>query len=609
MLKKSQWFNDPYTIILVSIIVVNALLKWSFFCGLNQADDFSYGMYAYSLFRVPMSWDMQMDFRILRMTLLLPVSFLFRVFSPTEFVAVVYPMILSFGTIVLVYLIGRRIYGVHVGLLGALVLATFPADIVFGTMLLPDIVAPFYMVLAVWCFLKAESEKKRTAHIFYLLAGLSVFLAFNTRENSYYFLLFFLPFAFNRARWKRGLYMIGVGFAVPVLFLYSIYFFKSGDFLFNLHLAQHYRDPLIKSGYIRENSFSWYIILYYMLPGFFRRQGLMGSTYGYTFYIGIPCLIYIAVKAVKKRNTLQLIAPWFFLCGYLFLEYGTVSFSHYQMMRKMSRFLLVLTPAMAMGYGVVIADVFGIGTAKIIKLKNVKIRWISGLIAFVVLAGVLYTSYNVASQQKTSREENMRIFKWGYFEVLKKRPLKPFYGTGGWWFNKLAFYCMPDLRFSDMPGRRSTMFRDLKAVKEPSELAGSYVILDRRHFSGNNDLRIKHSYDEFGNYVKVPPKEWNLLGSNYSVEIYEVPDGWTYLEPDGKKIALDALMYAFEVEDVELFINSLHPDFLSKLKREQIMELMEILSDKNNPGRAELLGGLLEYREYYGRWKLKFKID
>ena len=40
-----------------------------------------------------------------------------------------------------------------------------------------------------------------------------------------------------------------------------------------------------------------------------------------------------------------------------------------------------------------------------------------------------------------------------------------------------------------------------------------------------------------------------------------------------------------------------------------VRKIMEILSDKNNPGRAELLGGLLEYRKHNGRWKLQFKID
>ena len=39
--------------ILGAILVLNALLKWQFFCGLVQADDFSYGVYSFSMFPSP----------------------------------------------------------------------------------------------------------------------------------------------------------------------------------------------------------------------------------------------------------------------------------------------------------------------------------------------------------------------------------------------------------------------------------------------------------------------------------------------------------------------------------------------------------------------------
>jgi len=96
-------------VILGAILAVNLLLKVRFFSGLTQADDFAYGVYAFSFFRIPLPWDMTLDFRALRLALLLPVSFLFRLVPPGEIAAVLYPTVASFGTVVLVFLIGRKL--------------------------------------------------------------------------------------------------------------------------------------------------------------------------------------------------------------------------------------------------------------------------------------------------------------------------------------------------------------------------------------------------------------------------------------------------------------------------------------------------------------------
>ena len=150
------------------------------------------------------------------------------------------------------------------------------------------------------------------------------------------------------------------------------------------------------------------------------------------------------------------------------------------------------------------------------------------------------------------------------------------------------------------------MLRDLKIVKDTRELGGSYVILDRNNFSGMNDLRIKHSYDDFGSYVKLPPKEWKLLGSKWFVDIYEIPEGWTYVEPDEKELVLGALLYSVKINDVMLFLNSLHPDFPSLISLKPLSELFETLGKENGPMRYELLEKRLEYRKYNGRWKIQF---
>jgi len=609
---KKTGFNQ-YTLALIVIFAINGFFKWYFFSGLVMADDFSYGVYSYSLFRLPLPWNMDMDFRVLRFALLLPVALLFRFLPPTEFVAVLYPMILSFGAILLGYLIGRKLYGPIAGVFTAFVIATFPADMRYGTMLLPDIVVPFYLGLAVLAFVNAEAGSGYRVKLWYLLSGFSVFMAFNARENSYYFLLFFVPFMFSVKRWVKGFYMIGAGFAIPVLLLYTIYYFKSGDFLYNLHLAQKTRDPHIASGYIPDNSLNWRQFFYFMFPGFFKeitgRSGFISETFGFSFVIGVPCILYSTAKSFVKRNWKFLIAPWWFLIGYLYLEFGTLSFEHYQMMKKLPRFLLVVTPALALGYGVVLSDITSLSAKINGKITKGIIRIISGLMIVAIVFLQILTLLEVLPSQKAGFDANMAKYKWGYHEILKNLPLKPVYATGGWWFNRLSFYFLPDLRFVDTSWGRSDMLRNLIEVKNPSELAGSYVIIDHTHFTGENDLKIMHSFDSFGSYVQVPPKEWELMGINHGVEIYNVPEDWIYIDPDGQELALNALLRSLEVGDGMLFIYNLHPDFLSNLNKEEANNLIRILSNKNNPERAELLESRLEYKMHNGKWKILFKLN
>jgi hypothetical protein len=220
---------------------------------------------------------------------------------------------------------------------------------------------------------------------------------------------------------------------------------------------------------------------------------------------------------------------------------------------------------------------------------------------------VLFTSYGAMQYQDDSLEHNMRSFRWAK-ELLKGRPHKPFYGTGGWWNNKLSFYMLPDIRFADMPWRRSDMLRDLKAVRNSRDLGDSYIVLDRTNFSGQNDLRIRHEYRDFGPWVLLPPKEWKLLGAQYGTELYEVPAGWTWVEPDGRQMAYDSLLHALKVDDFVLFLYNLHPEFVNKLNKDQFWGLYGLLRDERNPKRNEILEKRMEYREYEGIWKIYFNI-
>jgi len=151
------------------------------------------------------------------------------------------------------------------------------------------------------------------------------------------------------------------------------------------------------------------------------------------------------------------------------------------------------------------------------------------------------------------------------------------------------------------------MLRDLKAVEKPSELAGSYVIIDRTLFTGQNDLRIRHSYDDFGFYVLLPPKEWTLLGSGYDVEIYEVPEGWDYTEPSGDSAIRSLLDLALQSKDPMRFLYCLHPAFVQRLDQNSFFALFNKLTGMSESDRATYLDQNIQLGNYEGKWRVYFK--
>ena len=585
------------------ILLINLALKIVYFSGLSQADDFSYGVYSFTLFKGLWPWNMQIDFRMLRFGLMFPTALAFLALPPTEVSAVLFPTVISLGTVVLVFLIGRKLYGSAAGLIAALSLSLFPGDIIYGTMLLPDIVAPFMLAVAVLAFLNAEDGADNTARWWYLLAGFMTFLAFITRENSYYFALFFLPYAFNAKRWRRGLYMIGAGFVVPVLLLYTFYWFRTGDFLYNVHLAEAARDPLVASGYIPPNAVNRFTQLLYMFPVLIGdHTRFVSSLFGLTFYAGVPCLLYTTARAVTKKHYRELIAPWWFLAVYLFLEFGSLSFTDYQMMKKLPRFLLTLTPAMALGYGVAIADALGIAGERRLRLNIFRKKWLRLLLVAVVIAPVLFYSWKAVSYQDSSLEANMAQFRWGR-DTIGDISGEPVYTTGGWWPNKLGFYLLPSVEYAVMNGSDNDMIRDLKVETDGNRLAGSIVLIDRKHFTGQNDLGIRHSYDDFGWYVLDPPDSWAMLGFDYGVEIFHVPSDWTAVEPDGRALAQGAVLHALEIGDPMLFLYMLHPDTVNNLTEQRFMTLYNSFLQVSPETRRRYLDDQAELLEYEGKWK------
>jgi 4-amino-4-deoxy-L-arabinose transferase-like glycosyltransferase len=225
----------------------------------------------------------------------------FLVFGFTEFAARVPAALLGLGTVLVTFLLGRRLFGLRGGLLGGVILATGPEFIVLSRTVMHDISLAFFITLALYFFYVAFSTPHRrmvNLVLFYaslgfavlakgpigiLLPGMVIFL----------FLLLRGRFGFLKEMslgWGTLIFLV---VAAPWYVLISI---RNEDYLSYFIMKQNFGNFLSKAQALHPQPFYYYIpaLLIGMMPwSFFTplavvrplRQGLRNLDDGVLFLL------------------------------------------------------------------------------------------------------------------------------------------------------------------------------------------------------------------------------------------------------------------------------------------------------------------------------------
>ena len=618
----THWYKNPFHHVFAGIVCIYLILIVVYFMGLCQSDDFSYVGYAWNVGTERFVMSMNMDFRALRLPMILPTAFFIRIFGIGEVQAVLTPILYTLGTMLIIYLLGTMIGGGWTGIFSSALFMFVPGTLVYSTVLVPDLIVPFWFALSVLLFLYARKENGiHRAFILYAGTGIALSMAFFTRVNSFYFFLFFLPYLFKRKELRRGSYCIFLGFGVPIILVYTFYMIKTGDFLFNVHLIKARADQLMASGYISRND--PFQIFRYAMPFFSSvKWHLQNKAYpirfsntefGITFYLAVAAVIYSLVIYIKRREVRYIL--WWFVVLYAFIEYGTVSFSHYQMMKKLPRFLTTLLPAASILMGISITRFLGLFNSKSFKPGRLIPREPLKIVAWAIMVGFITHSLWTANALKMTISNDMEKFRWAYNEVLKDEPVEKVVISGGWWANKLGTYFLPKEGFFFFPGGPPTPnIVQITDIKDISELNGCHVIIDDSHFTGFNDLRVDLSYDDLIPELALPPENWKLLGDTHSVQIYAVPPGQVSekrkLTKEEKRQRTTLIFNRTLTHGglPGLFSSILSKNFLKKYgKRGAVGLYYHFLQRKNSPEIKQLMNSI-PFVEENGKLKIDINI-
>ncbi len=159
-LKKVLVENGPLLIILVAALALRLVL----FTGIVRNDDLDYLHYAQdiNLGQASILDGLSEPFTEIgwRFGFYLPVVVLYKLFGPSPWTTIAFPLISSLLGILFVYLIGVTLFGKKIGLLASFLWAIFPLDVHLATDLIPDGPMTSFSIGAVYFYLRATQSKK-----------------------------------------------------------------------------------------------------------------------------------------------------------------------------------------------------------------------------------------------------------------------------------------------------------------------------------------------------------------------------------------------------------------------------------------------------------------
>lgn len=298
-----------FWLILLTAIVVRIIL-WM---GVEGSDFLTYNSFAYKIYIGDFNFDTFGDFRQVRLALFLPVSVLFFLFGVSEITSNMYPFLCSIGLVIITYKLGTILFSKKVGLISMALYSFLPIEVVYSSILLPEMPLGFFIGLSVLLFIKVEKEENSVIKpkVLLFFSGLFIGFAFLVKITGIFILGFFLLYFIYKRKFNINYLYILFGF-ITVLFLEMLsYYYYEGDFLFRYHLMEYAntsvsQDPSLEPAHYARNKIGLYrIFLLYPLAMF--RPFSLFSLYYYGVFLSIIYFLF------KKSKETYIVLLWLFV--------------------------------------------------------------------------------------------------------------------------------------------------------------------------------------------------------------------------------------------------------------------------------------------------------
>jgi len=295
---------SPHQKRLLALVVgfAAALRLWCFI-GYARGDDPIYAMISKRLlderlgFFTPSTFAFGVNYRL---ALYMPIAASFALLGVNDFSFVLYPLLASLGSVVVVCLIGTAPYDAEVGLIAAALVAVAPWDIAFASTMAIDLIASFLTALAVYGLVMGGRSRGWRAAAAYAAAAGAIWLDYLVKEPATFLLPgFFAILALQVARGvspRKALAFCGsLGIFAALCMGFDWVMTGSPLNRFHVQMAQ----SGVATGPIRDTLLTYPRWL-------FHETSDEGMPLGYLFYLLLPALLYVGVWE-RRRGAVVLL--------------------------------------------------------------------------------------------------------------------------------------------------------------------------------------------------------------------------------------------------------------------------------------------------------------
>src|SRR6476469_8464927 len=128
--------EDQYWTYFGFIVVAALLMRLACYTGLIASDDVGYSHFAQLI--AQLHYKPELHHYALRYGLIVPLVALYALFGVREWPTILLPLVASTASVPAVMLIGNKLFGRRVALLAGLLVATFPGELQYATILVPE---------------------------------------------------------------------------------------------------------------------------------------------------------------------------------------------------------------------------------------------------------------------------------------------------------------------------------------------------------------------------------------------------------------------------------------------------------------------------------------